>query len=242
VKTELENRTALNQARANLMDAEQKLRNLSFSDADLERIARSNDTSNRLEIVAPIGGTITLWDATPGEAVEPTTQLFTVVDNARMWLWIDVYESDVAAVAVGQPVSFTISGTDGPAFSGRVTSVGMEVNPVTRTTRVRAELANPGGRLRANQFGRASIQVEPEHQALVVPADAVQDDGKSEWVFLPQADGVSFLSRPVVTRPLDGGDRVEIVRGLERSQRVVTTGAFLLMSELRKDTIPGDVD
>ena len=96
-KTELENRTALNQARANLMDAEQKLRNLGFSDADLARIAKANDTSNLLEIVAPIDGSIIAWDATPGRggradhaALRPGRH------DATMWLWIDVYESDIA--------------------------------------------------------------------------------------------------------------------------------------------------
>ena len=142
-----------------------------------------------------------------------------------MWLWIDVYEADVAPVVVGQPVTFTISGSQTPVFAGKVTSVGMEVNPITRTTRVRAELANPDGRLRANQFGQASIQVEPEHEALVVPVAAVQDDGKSEQVFLPLADGVSFRPQTVVTRPIDRTDVIEVVRGLEPGQRVVTTGA-----------------
>jgi cobalt-zinc-cadmium efflux system membrane fusion protein len=159
-----------------------------------------------------------------------------------MWLWIDVYESDIASVAVGQPVTFTISGTETPVFSGRVTSVGTEVNPTTRTTRVRAELENPDGRLRANQFGRASIQVEPEHEALVVPVAAVQDDGRSERVFVPLADGVSFRPQAVVTRPMDRPDLVEVVRGLDPGQRVVTTGAFLLQSELHKEAIAEDVD
>jgi membrane fusion protein, heavy metal efflux system len=241
-KTELENRTALKQAKASLMDAEQKLRSLGFSNAEVGRIAKATDTSNLLEIVAPIAGTITAWDATPGEAVEPTTQLFALADTRKMWLWVDVYESDIASVAVGQPVTFTISGTETPVFSGRVTSMGTEVNPTTRTTRVRAELENPDGRLRANQFGRASIQVEPEHEALVVPVAAVQDDGRSERVFVPLADGVSFRPQAVVTRPMDRPDAVEVVRGLDPGQRVVTTGAFLLQSELHKDAIAEDID
>src|SRR5262249_3721657 len=146
-----------------------RLRNLGFSDPDIARIARANDSSNQLEVVAPIDATITAWDATPGEAIEPTTQLFAMADITTMGLWVDVYESSIASVDVGQPVTFTISGTEAPVFSGRVTAVGTEVNPTTRTTRVRAEMENPDGRLRANQFGRARIRVEPEHDAVVVP-------------------------------------------------------------------------
>lgn len=235
-KTELENRTALNQAKANLMDAEQKLRNLGFSDAEVEQIGKSGETGNRLEIVAPIVGTVTVWDATPGEAVEPTTQLFALADTRKMWLWIDVYESDIASVAVGQPVSFTISGIETPTFSGSVTSVGTEVNLMTRTTRVRAELDNPDGRLRANQFGRAKIQVEPEHEAVIAPRAAVQSDGKAEMVFLP-IDDRTYRPQTVVTRPTDREDMVEIVGGLSPGQRVVTTRAYMLKAELFKDRL-----
>jgi len=235
-KNELEALTAQNQARAALLDAEQKLRNLGFNDGDLARIARENDTRNLLEITAPVDGTIIAWDATLGEAVEPTTQLFALADTTRMWVWIDVYEHDIAAIASGQTVTFTISGTDDPVFSGKVTWVGTEVNATTRTARVRAEMANPGGRLRANQFGQARIQVEPEHDALVVPRAAVQDDGKIQMVFVPLAEGV-YRPQRVTTVPTERDDLVEIIRGLEPGQRVVTARAYILKSELFKNRL-----
>jgi cobalt-zinc-cadmium efflux system membrane fusion protein len=235
-KNELESLTALSQARASLMDAEQKLRNLGFSDAEIARIARERDASNRLEIAAPIGGTITAWDATPGEAVEPTTQLFALADTSAMWLWIDVYESEIGSVAIGQPVTFTISGTETPGFAGRVTSVGTEVNATTRTTRVRAELKNPGGRLRANQFGRARVQVEGEHVAVVIPRSAVQSDGTLEMVFLP-IDDHSYRAQFVTTRPTERDNVVEVVTGLEPGQQVVTTRSYMLKAELFKSRL-----
>ena len=151
------------------MDAEQKLRNLSFDDADLGRDRQDQDTTNLLEIVAPIDGTIVASPRRRGEAVEPTTQLFTVADTARCGSGSTSTRRDIAAVAPGQPVTFTISGTDPRAkarvFPGKVTWVGTEVNPTTRTTAVRAELANPDGRLRANQFGQAEHPGRPEHEA-----------------------------------------------------------------------------
>jgi cobalt-zinc-cadmium efflux system membrane fusion protein len=232
-KNELEALSALNQAKAALLDAEQKLRNLSFNDGDLDRIARENDTKNLLEITAPVDGTITAWDATLGEAVEPTTQLFALADTTRMWVWIDVYEHDIAAVSSGQPVTFTISGASEPVFSGKVTWVGTEVNATTRTARVRAEVANPSGRLRANQFGQARIQVEPEHDALVVPRAAVQDAGEAKMVFLPMAEGI-YRPRRVETVPTERDDVVEVVRGLEPGQPVVTKRAYILKSKLFK--------
>jgi cobalt-zinc-cadmium efflux system membrane fusion protein len=235
-KNELEALTALNQARASLLDTAQKLRNFRFTEPDLTRIAKDNDTTSLLEIVAPIAGTVTAWDATLGEAVEPTTQMFALADTSRMWIWIDVYEQDIATLASGQVVTFTISGMKEPVFTGQVTWVGTEVSPTTRTTRVRAEVDNPQGRLRANQFGQALIQVEPEHEALVVPRVAVQDGGGHEIVFLPVSETVYRPVR-VKTVATDRDDMVEVVEGLTPGQRVVTTRSFILKSELFRDRL-----
>jgi RND family efflux transporter MFP subunit len=219
-----------------MRDAEQKLRNLNFDDAGIARIVRDSDVRNTLEIVAPIDGTINAWDATRGEAVEPTTQIFGMADTTTMWLWIDVYESDIVLVAPGQTALFTISGTDAPVFGGKVTWMGTEVNSTTRTTRIRAELPNPEGRLRANQFGQAMIQVESEHSSLVVPRSAVQNDGAADLVFLSQPDG-SFRPQRVLARPTEVDDRLEILWGLQEGQKVVTTRSFMLKAELFKDRL-----
>jgi cobalt-zinc-cadmium efflux system membrane fusion protein len=101
-KAELEVMTALNQAKAGAMDAEQKLRNLGFNDDQLNQILRTGDIKNLLDVVAPIGGSVVARHAVKGEAVEAATQLFAVADTSTMWLWIDVYESDIAKVSPGR--------------------------------------------------------------------------------------------------------------------------------------------
>jgi cobalt-zinc-cadmium efflux system membrane fusion protein len=159
-----------------------------------------------------------------------------MADTTTMWLWIDVYDSDIVLVAPGQTVTFTIAGTTAPVFTGKVTWMGTEVNPTTRTTRVRAELPNPRGRLRANQFGQGTIQVEGEHSALVVPRAAVQNDGAVDLVFLAQPDG-SFRPQRVLARPTEADDRIEIVWGMHAGQKVVTTRSFMLKAELFKDRL-----
>jgi cobalt-zinc-cadmium efflux system membrane fusion protein len=240
-KAELEALTARNQAKASAMDAEQKLRNLGFNEDQLNQILKTGDTKNLLDIVAPIGGTVVVRHAVKGEAVQAATQLFAIADTSKMWLWIDVYESDIAKVSPGQPVTFTISGTDpegaGHAFLGEITWVGTAVNDKTRTTRVRAELVNPSGRLRANQFGQAVIQVAQEHRAVVVPKEAVQRKDHVDLVFLPQDEPGQYRAQRVVTRPTDRSDVVEIVWGVKAGQRVVTKGAFLLKTEIMKGAI-----
>ncbi|GIW86319.1 MAG: hypothetical protein KatS3mg108_0643 [Isosphaeraceae bacterium] len=239
-RQELETQTALAEAQANLREATQRLKNLRFDDATLVRLAKMQDTSSLLVITAPIGGTVVALEAVAGEAVEPTTQIYALADTRSMWLWIDVYESDIDAVKAGQAVTFTVSGANpavkATAFAGKVTWVGTEVDPMTRTTRVRAELANPDGRLRAHQFGRAEVQLGVEHEAVVVPREAVQRRYQDHLVFVALADGVYHPQR-VRVRPAVRGDLIEVASGLQPGQRVVTTGAFLLKTETMKDAL-----
>jgi cobalt-zinc-cadmium efflux system membrane fusion protein len=238
-KAELEVMTALNQARASTMDAEQKLRNLGFSDGELTELLKTKDTRNLLNVAAPIAGTVVARHAVKGEAVQATTQLFAIADTSRMWLWIDVYESDIDKVRPGLAIRFAISGTnpdEGYATRGQVTWIGSEVNEQTRTTRVRAELSNPNGRLRAHQFGEAEIQLGSEHKALVVPKEAVQRKDKVDVVFIPEGEGV-YRPQRVTTKPTDRSDVLEVTWGLKAGQQVVSKGAFLLKTEIMKGAI-----
>lgn len=235
-KNQLEAETKLHQARAEQMNAEQRLRNLGFGDKELGRIRETRDSTTLLNVLAPFDGTVVAREAVIGEAVEPTTQLFDVADTSVMWTWIDVSERDAALVAKGQAVTFSVSGTDGTGYPGRVIWIGTEVNPQTRTTRIRAELKNPDGKLRANQFGRAEIQVGEDHAALIVPKAAVQDFEGAHLVFLAQDDG-SFRPQRVRTRPVGRGGAVEVTWGLKPGVRVVTARSFLLKTELMRDAL-----
>ena len=238
-KAELEVMTALNQAQASTMDAEQKLRNLGFGDAELAQILKTKDTKNLLNVVAPIDGTVVARHAVKGEALQATTRLFAVADTSRIWVWIDVYESDIQKVKAGQSVSFVVSGTNPDedyATVGQVTWIGAEVNEQTRTTRVRAEVTNSNGKLRANQFGEATIQIGSEHKAVVVPKEAVQRKDKVDVVFIPEGEGV-YRPRRVTTKPTDRSDVLEVTWGLKPGQRVVGKGAFLLKTEIMKGAI-----
>ena len=233
-------RIAMHQAQTNLLNAEQKLRNFRFDDDALALIVRTNDTKSLLDITTPIEGTVIFRHAVIGEAEEPTTKLYTVADISKMWLWIDIYEKDIAQVRAGQPVKFTVSGTNAASeeaiFSGQLTWVGTEVDHTTRTTKVRAELPNPEGKLRANQFGRATIQIGNPHKAVTVAKSAVQRYENADLVFMAQQGNV-YRPQRIKTKPSGRADALEVIWGLKPGQKVVTTGAFLLKTEIMKGSI-----
>lgn len=235
-KHDLETLTGWNRAGDDLLNAEQRLRNLGLADADLAEVAGRRDAAGWLRVVSPIDGEVVARHAVVGEAVEPTGVLFAVADTSRVWLWIDVYQGDLASVQPGRRVDFTIPKTEFAGHAGRVTWVGSGVNPRTRTTRVRAELPNPGGDLRDHQFGHAEVQVGDEHEAVFVPEAAVQRKDDADVVFIPQGDA-SYRPQRVTTRRTGSADAVEVTWGLKPGQRVVTTGAFLLKTEIMKGSI-----
>ncbi len=238
----------LNKADADVMKARQQLLNLGFDADQIAEIERTKETSNFLNVISPMDGTLVERHAIVGEAVAPpmsglatgpAASLFDVTNLHHLWCWVDVNEVDVAEVVPGQKVTFTISGTTAPVFSGVVELIGFAVNPATRTVRVRAELENIDGRLRSNQFGRAVIQIGNERDAVVVPRAAVQSDAGEEFVFLPLGDG-RYRTQRVQTRPTEALDQVEIAWGLKPDQEVVTTGSFELKSELLKSSLGGE--
>jgi cobalt-zinc-cadmium efflux system membrane fusion protein len=231
----LEAQTRLLEGRIALESARQKLRNLGLSHDAIDRVERQGDTSARLEVTAPFSGVVVDRDAVIGEAAETSRALLTIADLSTMWAWLDLYESDVAAVRPGQPVRLTVEGLPGRSFPGTVSSVSAHVDPRTRTLKVRAVVANPDGLLRAHMFGNGEITVSEPRDSVLVPKSAVQWEGCCNVVFVRQDDEL-YQPRHVALR-----DEIEgwfvVDRGVSPGQTVVTEGSFLLKTEILKGNI-----
>jgi Cu(I)/Ag(I) efflux system membrane fusion protein len=103
-----------------------------------------------------------------------------------------------------------------------------QIDPATRTLKVRLELANPGLRLKPDMFVDVLMKIGAGRR-WTVPTEAVLDSGAIKTVFLDRGNGF-FEPRQVKTGQRIG-DRVEIVRGLQPGERIVISAAFLLNSE-----------
>ncbi|QDV33972.1 efflux RND transporter periplasmic adaptor subunit [Tautonia plasticadhaerens] len=237
---EVEARAQLNKSRADLLGARQKLRNLGLDDEDLARITKDRDTSSLLDVVAPIDGTVVELHAVVGEALEQNTVMFQLTDLSKLWVWIDIPESDYRLVEPGQPVTFEVPGLPGLEAEGEVEWVEASVNPGTRTVRVLGVLEDPDRQLRAGQYGRGTIVVGDPREAVVLPRSAVQDFAPGVGlVFLAREDG-AYVPQRVEIRDLPEPGMVEVTWGLDADREVVSTGSFLLMTELRRDELVGD--
>lgn len=196
--------------------------------------ARQTASSGRYVLTAPIAGSVVRRPGVMGVLATESTSLATIADTSVVWALCDVPEAEASRLAVGQVARVVIEGGREPAFDGQVTWIAAEVDLRSRTVTARVEVPNPDGRLRANQFARATVETGAASAAVSVPRAAVQRIGVREVVFVRTAAGVY---EPRIVRRRGGGDVVQIEGDISPGDEVVTTGAVLLRTEV----MPGSI-
>lgn len=203
--------------------------------AALSSMGASSGSSGGYTLTAPLAGVVTERHATIGKLVDPAEVLLEIVDTSTMWAELDVPEADLSAVKAGQEATITLDANPGQPIVGKVAYLAPSLDPQTRTARARVALANSDGALRAQMFGQARIAVEREHQAVMVPRQAIQKAKDVRLVFVRLADDLFETRR--VTLGIQDQDQVEVTRGIKPGEDVVTIGSFLLKTETSKESI-----
>lgn len=176
-----------------------------------------NDTVLR----APIAGLVSARYVQPGEKVATDSKLLDIVNLQKLELEAAVPASDIAQVAIGQPVELQVEGQTGP-FAGKVVRINPATQSGSRSVPVYVQLTNPQNQLRVGMFAEARLVLTSRSGVLALPQDAVRKDGNGSYVFT--IDGGKIARHPVRTGAsgLDGGQRlIEILSGIERGAQVI---------------------
>lgn len=206
-----------------------RLRNLGLSEAQIRQMAENHTLPETVDIVSPVDGFILARNISPGQHFDRSTEFYRIADLSQVWIVADVFGSDSQSIHASTVARVTVTDQRG-AFSARVSNVLPQVDPETRVLKLRLEANNPGYSLRPGMFVDVELPVDGP-AGLTVPQDAVIDSGHEQRVFVERSAGV-FEPR-IVQTGWRSGDRVEIVRGLAESERVVVEGTFLVDSESR---------
>ena len=189
----------------------------------------------RAVLRAPFAGTVVARDAVAGRTAGAGQVLVQVADLSTMWAQLEVPEAEAGLVRPGQTVRIVLEGVPGAPREGTISRVSASVDPASRTVKARVELPNRDRTLKAGVFLRAQLRVAAEHGALLLPRDAVQRAESRTLVFVRRGETVF---EPVAVQTGEAhGDLVEVRSGLEAGAEVVTTGAFLLKTEIVKESI-----
>lgn len=219
-----------------LESAKRRLHILGLSKEQIAAIGSEPDDSlSRFELHSPVSGRVVERAVSVGESVAADDVLFIVADSSVMWLMADVYERDLRQLRTGLPIQFTVGGMAGASFGGTVSWISSQVDDRTRTVRLRADLPNPDGFLKARMFGSARIAVRENESVVGVPDNAVQSDGCCQLVFVEQSETI-FQPRKVILGAHANGF-VEVLKGLEEGERIASTGSFLMKTEILKGSI-----
>lgn len=215
------------------------------ADADAARAqAEANRASKRLAVLggggdgsyslkSPLAGVVVERNLNPGQEFRPdqtVPPLFVVTDPASLWVQIDASEADLAGLRSGEQFSIEAKQYPGERFTGTIRHVADFVDPVSRTVKVRGEVANPDRRLKGEMFVNALVNV-PAKAVVRVPAAAVFLMGDKRYVLVEEGKG-RYLRRELQAGPERDG-WVEAVSGVADGERVVVEGNLHLTRYFR---------
>ncbi len=209
--------------------ADNRLRNLDYPESDLERLRRGERPPRTIAVPAPAAGTVIEKMAIEGMRYQPGETLFRIVDTSTMWVLAEVYEQDLAFVKAGDMAKVAVNAWPNRPFPGRVTFIYPGVGKESRTARLRIEVANPDGLLRADMAATVEIEAPIPGRWVAVPDSAVIDSGKRQIVLVERGEG-RYEPRPVKLGARVPG-YVQVLEGLRPGERVVTSATFLIDAE-----------
>ncbi len=211
-----------------LQAARRRLELWDLNEAQINQVLQTGQPIKNITVYSPITGYVTERKAFPQLKVMPDTDLYTIVDLSRVWIMADVFEYEADNIHMGETARVSLASLPGRSFSARVSYIQPQVDPMTRTLKVRLEMGNPGLLLKPEMYADVEFHVSLPAM-LTVPAEAVLDAGERKTVFLDRGNGYLEPRRVEVGERV--GDRVQILSGLSGGERVVTSGNFLIDSE-----------
>lgn len=217
--------------RALLADAEQRLRILGLTDGEIRQLATTTKPFQYLHIHSPIAGTVIEHKINAGDAVQTGQTLYIISDLSTVWARIALPERSLSQVQPGQPVSLAVKAYPERRFTGKILSIGADMDETTRTLKARALIQNPGDILKPGMFAETEITTDGKESMLAVPTTALIQLKGQTTVF--KVEGDELHPQPVETGNTHG-DWTHIRTGLAAGEEVVVQGAFLVKSLLLK--------
>ena len=183
-------------------------------------LARLQDVQDYRIVKAPFAGVITLRNVDVGALVGTgSTLLYRIAQIGTLRTYVNVPQSSVNAIHVGQPAELTVSHLPGRTFRGTVARMANALDPATRTMLVEVDVANADGALFPGVYANVDLSGSRPNPPLVVPAAAILFRRDGAQVAIVQPDRTVHLQKVAVGR--DYGDRVEILQGIAEGTTIV---------------------
>ena len=206
-----------------------RLRLLNVPDYTITQIERQGASINNIPILAPRSGIVTRLNIREGMYVTPSLEMFAIVDLSNIWVMVEVFEHQLDWLKTDLSAEIKVPALPGRMWEGKVDYIYPELEPKTRTLKVRLRFENPEGLLKPNMFAEVVIYGGPKRDILKIPQLALIVTGERESVVVALGEG-QFKPVDVKTGMRSQGE-IEILSGLKAGDRIVLSGQFLIDSE-----------
>ncbi len=206
-----------------------RLELLGMSQWQIKNLAKTKQTQYRVPFYAENDGVVKQLSVREGMYIQPATEVVSLVDLSKVWVIADVFENEQSWLELGQEAEVSVPAMGLKGIKGQVDYIYPELDPVTRSLRVRIVLDNPDIALRPNTLAKVELFGGAKRQSLVIPQEALIQTGQNNRVIVKQGDN-SFAAREVTVGMMSQG-KAEILKGIEDGEQVVISGQFLLDSE-----------
>ncbi len=208
--------------------AADRLRQFGVSPREIASLEQTGKVQREIVVESPVSGYITERNALPNLYVQPETKLYTIADFSTVWVYANVFQTDVGHLKPRDPATVTVDAYPGRTFKGRIDQILPQVDTMTRTARVRLVFSNPGVVLKPGMYVNVSIAV-PLGRQLVIPASGVLQAGTRQIAFIDHGEGYLEPREIEVGQQFD--DHVVVLKGLREGERIVSSANFLVDSE-----------
>lgn len=221
-----------------------RLELLGLSDEQLDLLAETREAVPAIDVLSQVEGRVTQLDVQQGSYVKTGDRMYTIADLSRLRLIATIYEFELALIELGMNVVATSQALPGTEFEGTITLINHKIEQHSRAAEIRVEFnehlhareAEDRSKfedalvrhLLAHMYMNVEIEVDLGEQ-LLVPATAVFDTGKRDYVFVEEDEGL-FVPREV-SLGAKAGNHYVVLKGLKAGAIVVVDGTFLLDSE-----------
>jgi Cu(I)/Ag(I) efflux system membrane fusion protein len=207
----------------------ERLQALGISEEQIKSISKTRKARQYVKVFARQDGIIDKLNVREGMFVMPQMEVMSLADLSSVWILAEIFESQADWVKTGQPAEVKLSYLPGRVWEGEVEYIYPSLDPKTRTLKVRLRFDNKDETLKPNMFSDVTIYGGAKREVMIIPREALIRTGTKERVIVSMGNG-RFQPRNV-TAGIETGEQLEIIKGLEVGERIVTSGQFLIDSE-----------
>ncbi len=219
-----------------LRSSRERLLQWNMSEKDISKLEASGKPLAEFTFASPVSGYVVERMAVANAYVQPEMRLYSIAGLSTVWVNGQIFQQDAGKLKPGNSAGVTVDAYPGRVFHARVEQVLPQLDPATRTLRVRLAMPNPSLALKPGMFVNVRLRA-PLGRQLLVPASAVVQAGSHQVVFLSQRQG-AFEPREVQlgTRTEEG---FVVLKGLQAGDTIATSANFLLDSESQLQAAAG---